>query len=96
MSLTCPRCKTDVTNETLYCSYCSLPKPRGGFAAAEEASPEQTKRIEQPKPPVGFKSSKKEQKRSSPPPIKARGTTNVKARAFSIGASEVGDRAERV
>jgi hypothetical protein len=41
MALTCPRCGTDVPNEALYCPYCSLPKPKRGFAA-EEGKPEET------------------------------------------------------
>ena len=34
--MTCPRCGTDVPTEAHYCPYCSLPKPKRGFVAAEE------------------------------------------------------------
>lgn len=34
MALMCPRCGTDVPADVLYCPYCSLPKPKRGFAAA--------------------------------------------------------------
>jgi hypothetical protein len=69
MSLTCPRCETEVPSEGLYCPYCSLPKPRSGFAGATEASPEEDKPTEQQKPPVGFKSSNKERKGSPSRPV---------------------------
>lgn len=75
MSLTCPRCETDVPSEALYCPYCSLPKPRSGYAVDEEANPEETKCTEQPKPPVGLRSSNKESTRSSSRPIKTSRTT---------------------
>ena len=42
MALNCPRCDTDVSAEALYCPYCNLPKPRGGFAFATEAKPTET------------------------------------------------------
>jgi len=35
MAFSCPRCGTDVPNEAMYCPYCSLPKPKHGFTAAE-------------------------------------------------------------
>jgi len=41
MSLSCPRCGTDVPSEALYCPYCSLPKPKNGFSAAESEPPAQ-------------------------------------------------------
>src|SRR5262245_33550101 len=41
MSLSCPRCGTDVPSEALYCPYCSLPKPKHGFIAAEAETPAQ-------------------------------------------------------
>ena len=31
MPMVCSRCETDVTAEALYCPYCNLPKPKGGF-----------------------------------------------------------------
>ena len=34
MPMTCPRCKTHVPDEVLYCPYCNLPKPKRGSAAA--------------------------------------------------------------
>lgn len=33
MTLTCPRCSTNVSEDSLYCSYCNLPKPKSGFGA---------------------------------------------------------------
>ena len=33
MTLTCPRCSTNVSEDALYCSYCNLPKPKFGFSA---------------------------------------------------------------
>ena len=42
MALTCPRCDTDVSAEALYCPYCNLPKPKGGFAFASAAKPTNT------------------------------------------------------
>jgi hypothetical protein len=41
-----------VPNEALYCPYCSLPKPKRGFAAASEDKPETTNSAEHRKPPV--------------------------------------------
>lgn len=32
MAMVCPRCATAVPIEALYCPYCSLPKPKAGFA----------------------------------------------------------------
>lgn len=57
MALTCPRCGTVVPSESLYCPYCSLPKPKRGFAAAE-TKPEQP-RIQPRKPSFGVNRSKK-------------------------------------
>ncbi|MEK6325704.1 MAG: zinc ribbon domain-containing protein [Acidobacteriota bacterium] len=67
MALTCPRCGTDVPNEAQYCPYCSMPKPKRGFAVAAEAKPEETKRTEQTTPAVAFRSSNKDLKLSRPP-----------------------------
>jgi len=65
MALTCPRCETDVPNEAQYCPYCSLPKPRRGFAEAAEDNPEATKFEGHSRPPVAvaFKKAKKESKK---------------------------------
>jgi hypothetical protein len=78
MALTCPRCETDVPNEALYCPYCSLPKPKRGFADAAEDSPEETNSAEQPKRPVAVafrranKESDKPAKRLTARPATAR------------------------
>ena len=53
MALSCPRCGTDVPNEALYCPYCSLPKPKRGFASAEEKPKESLPNA--PKPPAASK-----------------------------------------
>jgi len=65
MALTCPRCETDVPNEAQYCPYCSLPKPKRGFAEAAEDKPEEETNFEEhSRPPVAvaFKKAKKESK----------------------------------
>lgn len=83
MALTCPRCETDVPNEALYCPYCSLPKPRRGFAdAAEEKPKEETNFERHSKPPVAVafkraknkksKSAKRSASRPGKPPRKLR------------------------
>ena len=59
MALTCPRCDTDVSAEALYCPYCNLPKPRGGFAFAAEPQPTETA----PQQPAA--TSKKERRASN-------------------------------
>jgi hypothetical protein len=59
MALTCPRCETEVPDEAMYCSYCSLPKPRNGFAGAVEEEQEEATPSEQTKPAFAFKESKK-------------------------------------
>jgi hypothetical protein len=50
MALTCPRCGTDVPTEALYCPYCSLPKPKRGFVAAEEKPVETQPELPRPVP----------------------------------------------
>lgn len=66
----CPRCETDVTEEDLYCPYCSLPKPRAGFAAApEEAAPEHADASERPTPAPPVVPRKRE---SAPPQTRRR------------------------
>jgi len=64
MALTCPRCETDVPNEAQYCPYCSLPKPKRGFAEAAEDKPEESTFKQHSKPPVAvsFKKAEKESK----------------------------------
>ena len=42
MALSCPRCETVVPDEAMYCPYCSLPKPKRGFVAAQEEAPVHT------------------------------------------------------
>ena len=60
MALTCPRCETDVPSEAQYCPYCSLPKPKRGFAEAAEEKAEETNFKQHSKPPVAvsFKKAK--------------------------------------
>jgi hypothetical protein len=41
MALTCPRCGTSVPNESLYCPYCSLPRPKRGFVEVNQEPPSQ-------------------------------------------------------
>ncbi|HLF84100.1 MAG TPA: zinc ribbon domain-containing protein [Blastocatellia bacterium] len=64
MALTCPRCGTDVPSDALYCPYCSLPKPKHGFAAAED-KPQETAPPERPKPSVASRRATKDGKRSA-------------------------------
>jgi hypothetical protein len=59
MPLSCPRCGTAVPSEAMYCPYCSLPKPKRGFAAAEE-KPREATPPEPPKPSVTHGRSKKD------------------------------------
>ena len=64
MALTCPRCGTAVPTEAMYCPYCSLPKPKRGFAAAEEKPVES-----QPEPkPVAAIKIRRARNRSAQPP----------------------------
>jgi hypothetical protein len=39
MALTCPRCGTEIPAEALYCSYCSLPRPKYRLAEAQDRTP---------------------------------------------------------
>jgi len=57
MSLNCSRCGTDVPKEAIYCPYCSLQKPKNGFAAA--APPEQSTLTEQSKSQSGSNKGRK-------------------------------------
>lgn len=66
MALTCPRCGTDVPSEALYCPYCTLPKPKRGFAAAQGKAAETTA-PEPPKPAVAFRRAEKEGNRPAKP-----------------------------
>ena len=52
MALSCPRCGTEVPNEALYCSYCSLPKPKRGFTSAEEKPAESLPGLPKPTAPI--------------------------------------------
>ena len=57
MSLNCSRCGTDVPREAIYCPYCSLQKPKNGFAAA--APPAQSTLTEQSKSQSGSNNGRK-------------------------------------
>ena|SRR6185503_4187786 len=65
MVLTCPRCGTDVPTEAQYCPYCSLPKPKRGFAAAGEKPVES--QPEPPKPVAAIKIKKARNRVARPP-----------------------------
>ena len=52
MALSCPRCGTEVSSEALYCSYCSLPKPKRGFTSAEEKPAESLPDLPKPNAPI--------------------------------------------
>jgi len=54
-----------VPSEALYCPYCSLPKPRRGFTAAED-EPEETNLAENPNPPVGVAFRRAKQRSNKP------------------------------
>jgi hypothetical protein len=43
MTLTCPRCSTNVPDDAQYCSYCNLPRPRAGFSALDVEENQQKK-----------------------------------------------------
>jgi hypothetical protein len=64
-----------VPSEVLYCPYCSLPKPKRGFAAAIKDEPEETTPAEPLKPQVAVRRATKERykpaKRSTVRPGKA-------------------------
>lgn len=59
MALSCPRCGTEVPTEAQYCSYCSLPKPKRGFAAAED-KPQEATPPERPQPAAASRSTNKD------------------------------------
>lgn len=59
MALTCPRCGTEVPSAALYCPYCTLPKPKRGFASAQDKV-EETPAPKPPKPAVAVSGTKKE------------------------------------
>jgi hypothetical protein len=52
MTLTCPRCSTNVSEDALYCSYCNLPKPKSGFSAirAEDQHQQQVQKHQPARP----------------------------------------------
>lgn len=52
MALSCPRCGTDVPNEALYCSYCTLPKPKRGFVAVKNDAQESVTNLSKPAAPI--------------------------------------------
>lgn len=57
MALTCPRCGTAVPTAALYCPYCSLPKPKRGFAA--QTKPDHLSSSQSRKPYVAARRTKK-------------------------------------
>ena len=58
MALTCPRCDTEVPAEAFYCPYCTLPRPKRGFAEAAEPKPPETEPVqEEKKAAVPFRKS---------------------------------------
>ena len=96
MALTCPRCETDVPNEAQYCPYCSLPKPKHGFAEAAEDKPEEANFKQHSKPPVAvaykkakvavaFKKAKKESKK----PAKRTAKPRRKLRLSVLGVASL-------
>jgi len=91
MALTCPRCGTDVPNEAQYCPYCSLPKPRRGFANAVEDKPEETNFEEHSKPPVAvaFKKAKKESKKPAKRSASRPGKPPRKLRLSVLGVASL-------
>ena len=61
--MVCPRCSTKVSAEALYCSYCSLPKPKAGFGEEVTASPSKSVT-----PSDSRKSPKRDDRRRRRPP----------------------------
>jgi hypothetical protein len=59
MALMCPRCEAEVSAEAMYCSYCSLPKPKRGFDSAADETLEEATPTDQPKDGVAFKERRK-------------------------------------
>ncbi len=91
MALTCPRCGTDVPNEAQYCPYCSLPKPRRGFANAVEDKPEETNFEEHSKPAAAaaFKKAKKESKKPAKRSASRPGKPPRKLRLSVLGVASL-------
>jgi len=100
MALTCPRCETDVPNEAQYCPYCSLPKPKRGFAEAAEEKPEETNFKQYSKPPVAvafkrakvavaFKNAKKESKKPAKRSASRPGKPPRKLRLSVLGVASL-------
>ena len=100
MALTCPRCETDVPNEAQYCPYCSLPKPRRGFAEAAEDNPEATKFEGHSRPPVAvafkkakgaviFKNAKNESKKPAKRSASRAGKPPRKLRLSVLGVASL-------
>jgi hypothetical protein len=56
MSLNCSRCGTDVPREAIYCPYCSLQKPKNGFAPA---APSEQSKLTEPKSQSAFNKGRK-------------------------------------
>ena len=68
MALTCPRCDTEVPAEAYYCPYCTLPRPKRGFAEAAEPKPPETEPAqEEEKPAVPFRKSQSVGSRTTRP-----------------------------
>jgi hypothetical protein len=96
MALTCPRCGTDVSTEALYCPYCSLPKPKRGFAAADEKPVGSRPEPHKPIAAVRIKSTrnggarppKPAASRTAKPPRKQpqKKTRNRRASVYSVAA----------
>ena len=101
MALTCPRCETDVPNEAQYCPYCSLPKPRRGFAEAADDKPDDETNFEgHSKPPVAvafkrakvavaFKKVKKESKKPAKRSASRPGKPPRKLRLSVLGVASL-------
>ena len=64
MTLTCPRCSTNVSEDALYCSYCNLPKPKSGFSGlAAEDQQQQPKPARPPTSPAAARADHRPRRR---------------------------------
>ena len=98
MALSCPRCGTDVPSDAMYCPYCSLPKPKRGFAETSEqlpaesvapsSSPAQPKPIAHKarRPPVNTKKEPPKRSARRTPSRPAKPPRTFRASVLSIAA----------
>src|SRR6185295_20201527 len=80
----------EVPVEVLYCPYCSLPKPKAGFAEAEDASTDESDRTDPPKTPAGVRNSPIDSKRSTSRPRVSNTSSTSKPRSLTRKSRKTG------